>query len=513
MAASPTDSPLPESPPVAIRSAEAFAEPEHRGLFWCVAIALGLLQMWAYRFDVVPDGVSYIEIAWSAIHNGRHGFVNGYWSPLYPFLLSVAFRLVRPAPFSESTVVHVVNFGIYLASLAAFEMFLRELIHSRAARASATAATWRVPTATLSMWGYLFVMWCAHSWIPLALVTPDLLVAADVFLATALLLRIGRRPDNWFPYAALGAALAAGYFSKAILFLVAFVFLAGALLVAKSRRRALPRAAVALAVFLGISSPWLAAISSAKHRFTFGDVGADNYAAYVDGANALHWQGGPPGSGMPLHPTRPLLSAPALYEFATPIPGSYPPTYDPSYWHDGVRPHFTWSGQYGALYQGANLYHQMVYRTGVPVTVLLTIIVLIVATRRWTSAAPWPIWLPTSVALALYALVHVIPRLVGGFALMLLFACFASVHLPRAGNARRVALAIITLAPALYLAAAAALDVAALRSPPGNLHLQVARELPGLGLSPGATIGMIGTGAGSYWAHLAGVRIIAEVPD
>ena len=34
-----------------------------------------------------------------------------------------------------------------------------------------------------------------------------------------------------------------------------------------------------------------------------------------------------------------------------------------------------------------------------------------------------------------------------------------------------------------------------------------------MGIPPGARVGSIGTGLSAYWAHLAGVQIIAEVPE
>ena len=37
-----------------------------------------------------------------------------------------------------------------------------------------------------------------------------------------------------------------------------------------------------------------------------------------------------------LHPTRKILSWPEVYEFATPVSGTYPVFYDPTYWWAGV---------------------------------------------------------------------------------------------------------------------------------------------------------------------------------
>jgi hypothetical protein len=42
---------------------------------------------------------------------------------------------------------------------------------------------------------------------------------------------------------------------------------------------------------------------------------------------------------------------------------------------------------------------------------------------------------------------------------------------------------------------------------------EVAVGLHDMGIPPGTRVGTIGTGLSAYWAHLAGVKIIAEVPE
>src|SRR5271167_2870431 len=86
-------------------------------LCWGVVAALGLLQVCAHRHVMNPDGISYLEIARAGI-SGWHGFVNAYWSPLYPFLISLVLRMFQPSIYWEFTVAHLLNFGIYLAAFA-----------------------------------------------------------------------------------------------------------------------------------------------------------------------------------------------------------------------------------------------------------------------------------------------------------------------------------------------------------------------------------------------------------
>ena len=94
---------------------------------------MGALHTWVYRNDLNPDSVSYIEMAEGAVRNGWHALVSAYWSPLYPTFLSMAFRILHPSMRWEFTVVHLVNFVVYLADLLCFEFFLKELLGARRA--------------------------------------------------------------------------------------------------------------------------------------------------------------------------------------------------------------------------------------------------------------------------------------------------------------------------------------------------------------------------------------------
>ncbi len=42
-------------------------KPYPRFFFWCAVLVLGLLNVWARRYDVTPDSISYIEIFASSI--------------------------------------------------------------------------------------------------------------------------------------------------------------------------------------------------------------------------------------------------------------------------------------------------------------------------------------------------------------------------------------------------------------------------------------------------------------
>lgn len=262
---------------------------------------------------------------------------------------------------------------------------------------------------------------------------------------------------------------------------------------------------------------------------TFGDSGRINYAEHVDGAPFFtHWQGQPAGTGTPVHPTRKVFDDPVIYEFAQPIAGSYPPWYDQSYWYEGIRPHFSLRGQLRVLFKSANTYFKLFSRSGALYVVFLALILLVRKTGKWE----WGegrfrlVWLPSVGALIMYAFVVVKQRYVSGFALMLVFWILSSARISFAREAafrKRTLLATI-LAPAVAMMWPATLNLRDLvRNPDFGVvggfgrspydQQMVADGLRDMGISPGTQVALIGSGMEEYWAHLAELRIIAEVPE
>ena len=84
---------------------------------WLSAGALGALQAFAYRDDMNPDGVSYLDLADAWRRGDWAQAVSLYWSPLYSWLLGGALALLRPPARAEFPVVHLVNLLLYVAAL------------------------------------------------------------------------------------------------------------------------------------------------------------------------------------------------------------------------------------------------------------------------------------------------------------------------------------------------------------------------------------------------------------
>jgi hypothetical protein len=448
--------------------------------------------------------------------------VNGYWSPLYPFLLSILFRFLHPSAEWEFAAVHLLNFAVYLGSLASFELFLREFILMRQSTGEFAEDSLPVSPRGIWMWGYVFFLWASCFWLGPAAVTPDLCVAVVVYLASALLFRIGRGRGSWIVFAGLGALLGLGYLAKAAMFPVSFVFLFSAFCLSRAGRvpfrGAALRTLLASGVFVIFALPLIVSLSAVKGRATFGDAGRINYAEFVNHATrSVHWQGKPAGTGTPIHPTRKIFSDPAVFEFASPIQGLYPPWYDPSYWYEGVRPHFVLKDQLWALFRAANMYLKILSKSGVLWVVLVAL--WIASKRAITSgrlaSETWLVILPSLAALALYALVLVEFRYVAPFALMLLLVTLARARIlsgAEPGWVRRFHL-VMVLAPAIAVAWAVSRDLFDVIANKPYEPWVVAQQLHTMGIPPGTEVGVIGSAGDTYWAHLGGMRIIAEIPE
>ncbi len=367
--------------------------------------------------------------------------------------------------------------------------------------------------------GYTFFFWVSLFQSPPSLVTPDALVLTSILVAAGIIVRIAGGAGSWLRFVALGIVLAFGFLAKAVMFPLAFIFLGATFLTIGNIRRAAPRVTLALIAFLLASAPYLFLLSRTKGRITFGDSGRINYAEYVDGAPLfIHWQGVPAGSGEPEHSTRRLLEIPPVYEFASPVAGTYPPWSDPSYWYDGVRPHLELTGQLDILRHSADTYLELFtqlgcHAAGIVLQVLWENRSGDFLKRLWTASY---LWIPALAGLAMYALIHVEVRFLDGFLLLLWAAVFSSIRIPET-ESRCAIIRCVTFTMILLLDIQIAWSVghsfvrlATFHSP---ADIEVAEKLIHDGISPGDRIAFVGSAiSDDYWAYLAGVSIVSEVP-
>ena len=519
---------------------------------WVSLLVIAALQAWLFRHEISPDGVAYLDLS-DAVVSGRFGeLVNGYWSPLYPVVIGFLRLVVSPTalgnPEWEFAIVHVANLLAFVAALAAFEFFLRQL--------DAAGEDWG-QLALRSPFGrgaaYLLFAVASLDMISVKGPVPDLLLAAAILASFAGSVRLQRAPDDRRAAVLLGASLAAGALTKSILFPLGAVVLAS--LGWALRRSGRASLAVAIAVFAVLTLPWIAATSISVGRLSTGETGALNYAWYVNGRQ-------PPNTGV-----MPALAAPrerlALDGLAV-LPdarGTNPLWYDPARWHRDVRPSLSLSQQRPRLIHSARYYAYVL------APFLLVLISVAVASRwsdlrlAWTRV--YVVLIPCLAGIAAYSLVYTTSRYVapflvaGGVAVAAAFPRDAALSAPRLLAAlplTLVALAGVSpLRGRIWLAAGVAvvvaiwwalhgrrettdaaprlrrlfvasvlvaaalpglmLGIAALRSERSDVHPEwtTAQRLLG-GIPAGSRIAVMGNPENAGWARLARYQIVAVIP-
>ncbi len=168
-------------------------------IFWLIAIVLGAIAAWDARYIMDPDGISYLDMGDAYFRGDWEMAINAYWSPLYSWLLGLALYILKPSPFWEYPVVHLVNLVIYLCSLGCFQFFMNEFIRYHRSQKGRFS---EYEGVTLPEWawlviGYTLFIWSSLKLITLSVVTPDMCVSAFVYLASGLLLRIQRGAGKW----------------------------------------------------------------------------------------------------------------------------------------------------------------------------------------------------------------------------------------------------------------------------------------------------------------------------
>ena len=454
-------------------------------------VVCALFSFYMWRFVMYADGISYLDIADRYKTGAWREAVNPYWSPLYSWVLAIATMPLGTGSSYEVVVVHFVNLVALLLSLAAFERLLRELdVGGRAALAMAYA---------LFLWGAVGLIGCAPT-------MPDIIVTIWVYLLSVLVFRFRKGERRLAVEAALGVLVAVAYFTKTAMLLIGAVYIITASIGA---RRARVGVVAALACVL-VMSPWLWALHEVAGTWTIGESGRLNYAWEVHGIRrATDW----PGGGV-LHPVRQLSTNPPVFEYAEPIQATYAPWFDPSYWYAGPRTPIALGAQLFAL-----------ARNGMQAALLLVLtpglVVGLFLARRERLSAPGIVLIaiPALAAIGMYALVFVEHRYLAAQLVIIGLAVVTGWStLALSPWARRFMglNALVSCAWFLsWIPTALAIFMWHLLSGYSaltNQHWRMAQEMRGLGMNTGDRIAYVGLPITAYWARLAGVQIIAEVP-
>ena len=279
---------------------------------------------------------------------------------------------------------------------------------------------------------------------------------------------------------------------------------------------------LALAASLAVAGPLIFLLSRQKGRLTFSDTGRLNYAWYVSPRTFWrNWQGDEAGSGVPIHPTRRLMKHPPLFEFDGPIDGTYPPWTDPSYWNEGVQWRFKVKPQLEVLAGTVASEIRLLTRSR-PDVLVAVIVLALLAGSMWLAGLRelWPLIAMCLVGMGLYLPMVENDRYLGGFILVLFLVLLAAARFrpenqKAAGYVAMAVFCTMMLASLDYNLRLATHHFAILGNGPNSTlaDLAAVEQLQQMGLRPGDKVGIIMNGTNAYWAHLAKLRIVAEIMD
>jgi 4-amino-4-deoxy-L-arabinose transferase-like glycosyltransferase len=500
-------------------------------LILAFAVAFGLIDAVASRNSMGPDGISYLDIA-DALRQGHwSALFNPLWSPMYPFLLSIGFRIFHPSPYWEFTVVHFVNLFIYLGALACFSFFMQAFVAYTGDMQNEIGVALPISPETWAALGYALFVWSSARLTSVEAVTPDMCLSAFIYLAAAILLRIKTLGGSWLNYSLLGIVLGFGFWAKAPMFPLASVFLLVSVFAANDWRQGIKRAFVAGIIFAAVASPLVYGLSHSKGRLTFGDSARLNYSFFINRVPKYYWDSSASKTqSAPEYPAQKLFDTPAVYRFTIPLQGTYPYWYDPTYWYGNVKPKLNLRGFIRETMVNLEFDARMFVRLqpAIPLVFLLLValsstrlLILRDLTRQWVLLA-----VPVA-GVAMFSLVHTERRYVAPFIGLILLGLFTAVSIRNSARAQgtvswlMVALALFLM---LHMSAARAGELRALREAAAggaradDTSWKVSSILRQEGLQPGDQIAWIRpnvvTSTDNYWwARLAKLQIIAEIPN
>jgi hypothetical protein len=485
-----------------------------RWLFRCLTVALGSTQVFLARNTIGPDARSYLEIARAILRHDWAIVVNAYWSVLYPWLLALMLAIFKPSLRQEFPVAHALAIPVLLVCMAAFEFFWGSLIRLRESALYADAQG-TAPISTVQMWalGYSFFIWLTVGGLITA-VNPDLCMTTMALFTAGLVVRLRIEGNRFSLYVWFGLCLGLGYLVKAILFPMAFVFFAMAVIASgRQLQKKKWHFVLAFLIFAFIAFPVVGLLSHSKARFTFSDAGKLNFAWYTYDLPLRNWQGEPSWSGTPLHPTRKLHDHPAVYEFNGPISSSYPPWFDPSYWNDGLSP----KPQPRVVIRhvllnvwklGWELAHPTAW------VAALALLVLGCDLRRSLHgiADSWYLAAIAVVAFAAHCVTLLEGRYLAPWEILLWGVVLTGLRLrPKTARFYGIVTAIVSVVLLTSIARLLYGEHIHGFHNDASAEYTTAEGLEKLGLRPGTRVGAIGFDNDAYWAYLLRLNIVAEI--
>jgi hypothetical protein len=483
-----------------------------RLFFWLCGLILATLQVWSYRFYMTADAISYLDMSDAVMPGNAWGtLITGVWSPLYPVLMGIGRRVVRPSPLREVVVAHYFNLLFLIFALLCFEFLMRALLDER--NHDADTYTGLLPRWALLGLGYSLFLWASLSQITLQTLRADMLMSGFAYLVLGLLLRLRNKEANWQIYAALGAAIGIGYLTKAAMLPFGFLVLASSLFLVTNWKRAVLPAIGAGLLALIIGAAYFYPLSHLRGHFTLGESSDFNYLYHVDRAGPTWYiqdLGG--GTGKLQRTPHKVFETPPTYEFSFPYRVTHPLRFDPAYWTQGAHPRFRLRSQYAAIRENLHILGPILEATGGLVAAF--VILLLAAPNLKGFIRLWPLWTLGIAGIAMYDLVHVENRYVGVFFVFLWLGLLCALRPNTESSDRIVTGLVLGVALSLFIPMVETItyDFSKALHQKNEVNLQAAVELHKLGICEGDRVARISPLVTDLmWARATRTTIVAEV--
>lgn len=452
------------------------------------SLVLTVILVWAGRYFVNPDGISYLDLSDNYKPGYWDSIANAHWSPMYPLLLATLIPIpLRWTPW-EPIVVHIINGWLFLLCIWAFEIFLAEL----AATNRNTRAALDLDTGGGRFAAHMIFLWCALVLITVRSVTPDMLLATLGFAIATCISSIQSKRASTRTFVLLGILLGVAALTKSVMLSVSIALLLALVIIDR-------RIAFSALAFVIVISPQLVAITEKTGHWNFSDSGKIVYALKVNGVSKFA--------------SAPSISEnPRAFSFPTDKANhTYPIWDDPAAWYSGVQLHFDYQHQMGAFVRNLRT------NAGIALKIVIPLIVVIMC-RNWGVPMRQRLLAALSLAvLAAYSLFYSEARLVGFWITLGSISVLAGTTLDqrfeRIGRGAVHLISIISVISVLTYV----IDQSFSSRPDRGLNARdiqgdVARALRNAGIRPGQRVGLIGDESDIYWARLARVQIVAQVP-
>jgi hypothetical protein len=230
-------------------------------------LALGILLLGYYQYQINPDGVGYIQTAEKYLTGDFYGAVNAYWGPLLSWLL-------MPFLFFNQTQAY----ALYSTKLLSLIVGFFTIIGVR-------QLSYRFEMDETIRSTVLLMMVPILLYFSLSVTTPDLLIVCVLVFYLVIIFN-PNYPDKVYYALLCGALGAVAFLGKSFLFpffiaqfLVLNMFHYYRCRRDRNQKKKVTRNLImGFLAFLLISGVWIALISSKEEKLTFGTAGEYNHA-------------------------------------------------------------------------------------------------------------------------------------------------------------------------------------------------------------------------------------------